>query len=141
MGVCSDNGYVQLLQEFQGNTEKMSMILPLTSCNTVVNIQNLTYAIVRWPTVFRSEEVSKRSAYKLGGPQTKGVTPSEESVQLANRNCAMANIGRVIKATSVPEYAKRQVTCRRRILSSMSHNHQMISTPPSEIAQSKMPHE
>jgi hypothetical protein len=71
MGVCSDNGYVQLIQEFYRNIEKMSKIVLLTSCNTVVNIQNLTYAIVRWPTVFRSEEVIKRSAYKLVGPQTK----------------------------------------------------------------------
>jgi hypothetical protein len=119
----------------------MSKIVLLTSCNTVVNTQNLTYAIVQWLTGFLSEEVSKRSAYRFVGPQIKGVAPSEESVQLANRNCAVASMGRVIKATSVPDYAKGQVKRQRRILPSTSHKNEMISTPPPEIARSKMPHE
>lgn len=144
MGVCSDNGYVQLLQEFQGDPETMSKVVLLTSCNTIINIQCLAYAIVRWPTVFRSTQISNRDSYGLAGPATKGVTPLEDFVLSANRSVPVANEGKLIEPPSSPEL--RNVS-RARLpsvsdrLSVLPSGSSVIPVSFSRIAVSQVPHE
>lgn len=84
MGVCSDNGYVQILQEHQFNPEKLSKIVLLTSYDTTFDIQRLTYAIVQWPTIFRSKMMSPRRHDYIAGPRTKVVTPLKDLPQVTN---------------------------------------------------------
>jgi hypothetical protein len=84
MGVCSDNGYIQTLQEYQVNPEKLSKIVLLTSYDTTIHIQRLTYTIIQWSTIFCSKKVSPNSHNCLAGPHTKGVTPLEDLVRVPN---------------------------------------------------------
>jgi hypothetical protein len=109
MAVCSDKGYVQLLQPFQGDPVKAQKIVLLTSCNTVMDIQNLAYSIVNWPTVFRSHVVSTKGSYGLVGPCTKGVTLLENFVQMATHSPAVPNAGEAVKALPDLQPLKGQV--------------------------------
>lgn len=144
MGVCSDNGYVQLLQEFQGDPEKMSKIVLLTSCNTVINIQNLTYAIVQWPNVFRSKPISRGRCNGIAGPQIKGVTPLEECVRLADRDPIVANSGRLIRTLSGRKLPKRQVTplpANPKGAPSAPRDHSLSKVSSSKPAQRQVSHQ
>ena len=102
MAVCSDRGYVQLLQPFQGDPVKTHKIILLTSCNTVMDIQNLSYSIVNWPTVFRSHVVSTKGSYGLMGPCTKGVTLLENFVQMAIHSPAAPKVGGAVEDLRPP---------------------------------------
>ena len=138
MGTCSDNGYVQLLQEFQGDPEKMYKIVLLTSCNTTADIQKLTYAIVQWTAVFRSKPISTRNSLGLAGPQIKDVTP------LADLNSVTTNSGKAIKSSSASKLPTCQVARLPSIpisVPSMSGSHSVGSLPPSKPAQSQARHQ
>lgn len=144
MGICSDNGYVQLLQEFQGDPEKMSQVVLLTSCNTIVNIQCLTYAIVRWPTVFRSTQISNKFSYGMAGPETKGVTPLEDIVRSANRSISVASGEKAIEPPSGPALRKYPSALRPSVpnrLSLLPGSSSVISASFSKTAISRVPNE
>jgi hypothetical protein len=141
MGVCSDNGYVQLLQEFQGDPEKMHKIVLLTSYNTILNIGKLTYAIMQWPTVFHSEEASYRKSRSLAGPSIKDVTPLEDFVRLANRTSATMKSGKVSKSLPGSQLPKGQVACLTGVAEKLDLRPKSNSTTPEALlkpAQSRL---
>lgn len=121
----------------------MCKVVLLTSCNTVADIQNLAYAIVQWPTVFRSSPVSYRRCNGLAGPCIKGVTPVENFVQVTSHNFAVASAGRVVKAPSGRQPPKGQVLhlpgAPTGVLSKMG-SHPVVSVPPSKPRPSQMPY-
>ncbi len=144
MGVCSDNGYVQLLQEFQGDPEKMSKVVLLTSYNTIVNIQCLTYAVVRWPAVFRYTPISNRNSYGLFGPVTKGVTPLEDFVHSANRTVPVANGEKLTGPPSGPElrnFPGARLTSLSERLSVLPSGTSVSSTSSTKTVVSPVPNE
>lgn len=107
LGVCSDNGYVQMLQPFQGNPQKMSKIILLASYNTTSDIQGLTYAIVQWPTVFRSQMASKTTCYGLAGVRTKDVTPLEDVLRIEHSSIP-SSVERLTEVSVAPEIPRRK---------------------------------
>jgi hypothetical protein len=134
MAVCSDRGYVQLLQPFQGDPLKTQKIVLLTSCNTVIHIQNLAYSIVNWPTVFRSHVVSTKGSYGLAGPCTKGVTVLENFVQMAIHSPALPNADGLVKASpdrQPPEGQVLQLPITQTSIPSQPGVQTLVAAPPS----------
>lgn len=121
----------------------MIKVVLLTSCDTVLNIQNLTYAIVQWPTIFRSTRVSSERCNGLAGPVTKGVTPLEDSVQLASRNFTVVNAGRMVTAPSGHELPKGQLARLPSMpthVPSVPNSHSGVSAPSSELVRNRGRH-
>jgi hypothetical protein len=83
-------------------------IVLLTSCNTVIDIQDLAYAVMKWPTVFRSQVVCTKSSHGIVGPCIKGVTPVENFVQMAMHRFPVPNAGGAVNATPGQEPSKGQ---------------------------------
>jgi hypothetical protein len=108
LAVCSDNGYIQMLQQFQVDLWKVSKIVLLTSYDTTIPMRCLTYAIIKWPTVFRALGISPSRTRGIAGVYTKGMTPLESSLQIANSS-TVPSAGMVVEVSTAQKTPTRQV--------------------------------